>query len=90
MTKLNVVRPLQRADIMAVENDLAAKLIPALLDFIVLDHDDDKVDVIEEVVEVMILVRDDVLFDKGIIDLQGFGQMSLLTFKQLQGGGLAP
>lgn len=90
MTKLNVVRPLQRADIMAVENDLAAKLIPALLDFIVFDHDDDKVDVIEEVVEVVILVRDDVLFDKGIIDLQGFGQVPLLTFKQLQGRGPAP
>ena len=90
MTKLNVIRPLQRADVVAVEDDLAAKFIPTLLNFIMLDHDDDKVDVIEEVVEVMILVRDDVLFDKGIIDLQGFGQVPLQTFKQLQGRGPAP
>lgn len=42
-----MIHPLpHRADVVAVEDDLATEFIQVLLDVVVLDHDDDHVDFI--------------------------------------------
>ena len=43
----------QFADVMAVENDLTRQLVHVLLDLVVLDHDDHKVNGGEESIKVM-------------------------------------
>lgn len=76
-------------DVAAVEDDFAAEFVGLLLDFIVLDHDDNEVNIIEERVEVMELVGDDVLLDEGIVALEGTGKMALLGLQQLECGAFA-
>ena len=62
----------QRADIMAIQNYLAFQFVPVLLDVIVLDHDNDHIDLGEELFEVEDLVGDDFLSgEEGVKGLQG-------------------
>ena len=74
----------QRADIMAVQDDLAFQLVPAALDLVVLDHHHDHVHVRKESIEIVILVLHDILVDERVVDLQRLGQMTFLAFEQLQ------
>ena len=84
-----MIHPLQRTDVVAVEDDLAFQFVPVLLDLIVLDHDDDHIHVVQKLVKIVELVRDDVLLDEGVIDLQRAAEMLLLAFQELQGRALA-
>ena len=79
-----MTHPLQRANVVAVQDDLAGELVPVALDLVVLDHDDDHVDVVQEGIEVVILIRNDVLRNQRVIDLQGFGEVTLLALKELE------
>ena len=72
---------IQRANVLAVEDNLALKFVPVMLDLIVLDHYDDEVDVCEECIKVVVLVRDHILLDEGVIDLQWFCEVTFLTLK---------
>ena len=74
------------ADVVAVEDDLAAELVQVLLDVVVLDHDDDHVDLVEELVEVEDLVRNDSLVgEEGVEALQWAGEVAFLDVKHLEG-----
>ena len=86
---LNVIHPLQRANVVAVQDDLAGEFVPVALDLVVLDHDDDHVYVVKEGVEIVVLVLDDIPLDQRVIDLQGFGKVTLLALKELEGRALA-
>ena len=41
---LNVIHSLKRADVLAIQNDLALELVPILLDMVMLHHDDHHID----------------------------------------------
>ena len=79
-----MIHPLQRANVVAVQDHLAGELVPAGLDLVVLDHDDDHVHIGEESIKVVILVLRDVLLDQRVIDLQRLGEVALLALKKLQ------
>lgn len=70
---------------MTIEDNLALKLVPILLDLIVLHHDDYHIDISEELVEIVILVLHNVFLDERIIDLERTGEMALLAFEHLEG-----
>ena len=76
-----MINSIERTDVMAVEDDLPLEFVPIALDLVVLDHDDYQVNVSEECVEVVVLVRDHILLDEGVVDLQRLGEVALLTFK---------
>ena len=76
-------------DIVAVQNDLALQFIGVLTDLVVLDHNDHQVAGIQEIIQVMYLIRHNVLGDERIIDLQRGRQMFLLAFQKLQGRTVA-
>ena len=61
---LDMVHTLKRADVVAVEDDLAFQLVPVLLDVVVLHHDDHHIHLAEELVEVKNLVLDNLLLGK--------------------------
>ena len=56
---------------MAIENNLALKLIPVQRDLIVLNHNDYHIDIGEELVEIMVLVLQNVFLNEGIIIFEG-------------------
>lgn len=70
---------------MTVKDDFALELVPILLNLVVLHHDDNHIDVGEELVEVVVLVLDDVFLDERIIDLERTGKVTFLTFEHLEG-----
>ena len=85
-----MIHPFQRADVVAVEDDLALELVPVLLDVVVLDHDDDHIDLVEELVEVEDLVLHDLLVgEEGVEGLERTGEVALLDVEHLEGRALA-
>ena len=52
------------ADIVAVKDDLSCKFVHIFLDFIVFDHDHDKIDCIKEFVQIVELVYNDIFRDE--------------------------
>ena len=80
----------ERTNIMAIQNDLAFKFVPILLDVVVLDHNDHHIHLGEELVEVENLVLDDFFLSKeGIEGLERTGEMALLDVEHLKGRTLA-
>ena len=85
-----MVYAFQRTDVVTVEDDLPLELVPVLTDMVVLHHDDNHVDLGEELVEVEDLVLDDFLLrEEGVEGLQGTGEVALLDVEHLEGGALA-
>jgi len=81
---------LDRADVMAIQDDLAFELAPVLLDVVVLDHNDHHIHLGEELVEVEDLVLDNLfLGEEGVEGLEGTCEMALLDVKHLEGRALA-
>ena len=78
-----MIYSLERTDIVAIEDDFTLKLVPVLLDLVMLHHDDYHIDIGEELVEVVELVLDDVFLDEGIIDLERAGKVTLQHLEQL-------
>ena len=76
-----MIHPFQRAHIMAIQHDLPPQFVPVMLNLIVLHHNDDKVHIIQELIEVKELVLDNLLMDERIIDFQRTGEMPLLGLK---------
>ena len=70
---------------MAIEDNFALELIPVLLNLVMLNHDDDHIDVCEELVEIVVLVLHDIILNEGIIDLERTGEMALLALEHLEG-----
>ena len=84
-----MVHSIQRADVMAVENDLVFQLVPVLLDMVVLDHDDYHLYFIEELVEVQNLVLHNLLLcEEWVESLERTSQVALLDVKHLKSGTL--
>ena len=54
-------------NIVTVEDKLVLQFIHVLLDLVVLNHNNNKVAAVEELVEVVELVGNNVLLDKGIV-----------------------
>lgn len=81
---LDVIYAFKRTDVVAVEDDFAFELIPVLLDLVVFYHDDDEVNVIEELIEVVELVLNDVLLDERVVALQGTSEVTLLALEHLK------
>lgn len=81
-----MIHSLQRTDIEAVEDYLALQLVPILLDVIVLDHDDNHINIGEELVKVVILVNCDlVAYEEGVVALERTCKVTLLEFEHLEG-----
>ena len=57
----------ERTNIMAIQNHLALELVPVLLDVVVLDHNDDHIDLGEELVEVKDLAQNKFFVKEKII-----------------------
>lgn len=75
-----------RANIVAVEHNLAFEFVPILLDVVVLDHDDHHVNLLEELVEVKNLVFHNLLVGEEWIEaLERPGEMFFLNVNHLQG-----
>ena len=58
---------LDRADVMAIQNDLALEFVPVLLNVVVLDHNDNHIDLGEELVEVEDLAQNKFFVKEKII-----------------------
>ena len=81
---------LDRADIVAIQDDLALEFVPVLLDMVVLDHNDHHIHLGEELVEVEDLVLDNLfLGEKGVEGLERTGEVALLDVEHLEGRALA-
>ena len=82
-----MIHPLpRRADVVAVEDDLAAELVQVLLDVVMLDHDDNHVHLVQEAVEVEDLVRNyGLVGEEGVETLQRTGEVALLDVEHLEG-----
>ncbi len=81
---------LDRADVMAIQNDLALEFVPVLLDVVVLDHNDHHIHLGEELVEVENLVLDNLLLgEEGVEGLERTGEVTLLDVEHLKGRALA-
>ena len=79
-----MIHSLQRADIEAVEDNLAFKFVPVLLDMVVLHHDNHHVYIIKELIEIAELVFGYLLMlQEGVIALEGTGEVTLLKFEHL-------
>ena len=84
-----MIHSLQRADVVAVEDDFALELVPVLLDVVVLDHNDYHIHLGEELVEVEDLVLDNLLLgEEGVEGLQRTGEVALLDVEHLEGRAL--
>ena len=70
----------QIANIVTIQDYFSRQLVHILFDFIVFHHEDDEIDVVKEFVQVVILVRHDVLRNERIVHLEPVSQMSFLTF----------
>ena len=66
---LNVIHTRQINDVVAVQNNLASQLVHILTNLGMLDHDNDHIDIREEIVKIVVLVLDHILGDKRIIHL---------------------
>ena len=64
---LNMIHPLYRADIMAIQNHLALEFVPVLLDVVVLDHNDHHIHLTEELIEVKDLAQNKFFVKEKII-----------------------
>ena len=85
-----MIHPFQRAEIEAIQDDLALELVPVLLEVVVLDHDDDHIYLVEELVEVQELVGDNLAVgEEGVEGLERTGEVALLDVEQLEGRALA-
>lgn len=85
-----MIRSFKRTDVEAVHYDLAFQLVPVLLDVVVLHHDDDHVDVFQELIKVGELVFGYlVVLQEWVVALQRACQVTLLRFKELKGWRLA-
>ena len=85
-----MIRSFKRTDVEAVHYDLAFQLVPVLLDVVVLHHDDDHVDVFQELVEVGELVFGYlVVLQKWVVAFKRACQVALLGFKELKRWRLA-
>ena len=85
-----MIHSLQRADVVAVEDDFAFEFVPVLLDVVVLDHNDDHIDLVEEAVEVENLVLDNLpVGEEGVEALERAGEVTLLDVEHLEGRALA-
>ena len=79
-----MIHSLQRADIEAVEDNLAFQFVPVLLDMFVLHHDNHHVYIVDELIEVAELVFGNLLiFQEGVVALEGTGEVALLKFEHL-------
>lgn len=86
---LNMIYTFLLEDIAAVKHHLTLQPIGMSLDMVVLDHDDDHIDLGEELVEIEDLVRDDFLLGKeGVEGLQWTSQVTFLDVEHLEGGTL--
>ena len=75
---------------MAIKNDLALQFVPVLLNMIMLYHDDNHINLIEELVETEYLVLHNLLLgEEGVEGLEGTGEVALLNVEHLEGGTLA-
>ncbi len=80
-----MINSLQRADVAAVKDYLAFKLIPVLLDMVVLYEDDNHVDITQELVEVVILVLSDMMsLKERIVATKRTGKVTLLCLEHLK------
>ena len=80
-----MIYPFKRADIAAVKDYLAFKLIPILLDMVVLYEDDYHVNVVEELVEVVVLILGDmVTFEERIIATERTCKVTFLRLEHLE------
>ena len=79
-----------RADVVAIEDNLALELVPVLLEVVVLDHNDHHIHFVQEPVEVEDLVLHDFLVgEEGVEGLEGTGEVALLDVEHLEGRALA-
>ena len=58
---LNMIHPFQRADVVAIQHDLPAKLAPVLLYVIMLNHNHNHIHLGEELVKIEDLIGNDSL-----------------------------
>ncbi len=87
--KSNMIHPFQRANIMTIQHNLPLKLIPVLLNVVVLDHYDNHVYLREELVEVKNLILNYFLLCKeGVEGLERTGEVALLDVEHLESGAL--
>ena len=85
-----MIHPFQRANIMAIQDDLPLQLVPVLLDVVVLDHDDDHVHLAQELVEVQDLVLHDLLVgEEGVEGFERTGEVTFLDVEHLERRTLA-
>lgn len=84
-----MIYPFNRANVVAVKDDLASEFVPIALNLVVLNHDDDHIHIIQESIEVMVLILHNIPFNQRIIDLQRLGEMTFLAFKELEGRAFA-
>lgn len=84
MIPLYMIHSLQRADIEAVEDDLAFQPIPVLLNMVVLHHNNHHVHIVDELIEVAELVFGYLLMlQEGVVAFEGTGEVALLKFEHL-------
>ena len=79
-----MINPFQRTDVVTIKDDFALKFVPVLLNLVMLHHDDDHIDVGEELVEIVVLVLHDIILNERIVDLERTSKMALLTLKHLE------
>lgn len=81
----NMIHPNQRTNVETVEHDLAFEFIPILFYVIMLDHNHHHVNILQELVEVRVLVRGNlVVIKKRIVALERPSEVTLLCLKHLE------
>ena len=77
---LNMIYSLQRTNIETIKNNLALQFIPILLDMVVLNHNNNHIEILQELVKVIILVFSNLVsFEERIIALERSSKMTLLS-----------
>ena len=83
---LDVINSLKRTNIETIKDYLTLQLIPILLDMIVLNHDDNHVNICEELIKVIVLILCNlVAYKEWVVALQWACEMALLKFEHLEG-----
>ena len=83
---LDVVCSFDWTDVVAIKNDFALEFVPVLFDVVVLNHNDNHINFIEELVEVKNLVLYDFFVcEEWIITLKRASAVALLNIKHLEG-----
>ena len=67
---LDMINAFERANIVAIEDDLALEPVPVLLDLIVLNHNDYHIDIGEELVEIVVQILNNVFLDERFINIK--------------------